>query len=378
MRKGIAHGTGRVYKPTHKAADGKVKTTRFWYIAYYHEGVERRESTKTASYPEAIGILRDRIAGKIPEPQPAAAETAFTINDIIKLIENDYEQEGRKSILTLRRSRFPHLLTYFGELDIRSLDLPAVMLYRDTRKSEKASNGTINREVAVLTRGFRLAYDRNLVKTVIHVKKLKENKARAGFFEWADFQKVLSHVDPCWHELYTVAYITGWRVDTELVPMRWTQVDFLHKAIRLDPGTTKTGDGRNFPFTPLLETALQAQRARVKALEKANGRIIPFVFPRPRTAAPLTSAYKPLKAAAIAAGYEQAMPHDFRRTAARNLEQAGIPRATAKRMIGHKTDAMYERYNIVDKKSIAAGGELLAAYEAKVIAFAAKEQEAAK
>lgn len=41
-----------------------------------------------------------------------------------------------------------------------------------------------------------------------------------------------------------------------------------------------TTDGRSFPFTVLPELAaiLKAQRERTEALEKAQGRIIPWVF----------------------------------------------------------------------------------------------------
>jgi hypothetical protein len=40
--------------------------------------------------------------------------------------------------------------------------------------------------------------------------------------------------------------------------------------------------------------------------------------------------------------------HDFRRTAVRNLERAGVPRSAAMSMVGHKTEAIYRRYAIVD------------------------------
>jgi hypothetical protein len=44
--------------------------------------------------------------------------------------------------------------------------------------------------------------------------------------------------------------------------------------------------------------------------------------------------------------------HDFRRTAVRNLERAGVPRADAMAMVGHLTESIYRRYAISDEASL--------------------------
>ena len=44
--------------------------------------------------------------------------------------------------------------------------------------------------------------------------------------------------------------------------------------------------------------------------------------------------------------------HDFRRTAVRNLERAGVPRSAAMKMTGHLTESIYRRYAIVDESML--------------------------
>jgi integrase len=60
------------------------------------------------------------------------------------------------------------------------------------------------------------------------------------------------------------------------------------------------------------------------------------------------------------------IPHDFRRTAVRNLERAGVPRSVAMKLVGHKTESIYRRYAIVARQDLADGIKRLADYRATV------------
>ncbi len=89
---------------------------------------------------------------------------------------------------------------------------------------------------------------------------LKESNVRRGFFEPEQFQRIQAHLPPDLQGVAAFAFITGWRTPSEILPLEWRQVDFAAGEVRLDPGTTKNGDGRVFPFTHALRRVVIAQR----------------------------------------------------------------------------------------------------------------------
>ncbi len=67
------------------------------------------------------------------------------------------------------------------------------------------------------------------------------------------------------------------------------------------------------------------------------------------------------KNATQAANLPGRIPHDFRRTAVRNLEKAGVSRSVAMKLTGHLTESVYGRYAIVSESDLIEGVEKLSA-----------------
>ncbi len=120
--------------------------------------------------------------------------------------------------------------------------------------------------------------------------------------------------------------------------------------MRLDPGSTKTGEGRLVYLTPELRHLLTHQLERVDRLAKKTGQVIPWVFPH------LTGRFQGERIKSFRRAWQTAcrkvgvpwmLLHDFRRTAVRNLVTAGVPERVAMKMTGHKTRSVFDRYHIV-------------------------------
>ena len=232
-----------------------------------------------------------------------------------------------------------------------------VRAFTAQRQTAGASNGEINRELTALKRMFSLAIQAGKLLVKPYIPMLKEHNVRTGFFERHEFDSICRHLSDVLRRMLTVAYITGWRIPSEIQTLEWRQVDFVAHELRLDPGTTKNDDGRVFPMTRELQAALEQQWQVTRELAKTRGQICPWVFHR--SGEPVKSFVTVWRTACRKAGCPGRIPHDFRRTAVRNLVRAGVPERVAMALTGHKTRSVFERYNIVSQADLRTAARLM-------------------
>jgi integrase len=313
------------------------------------------------------------VEGRVVVPRADRITVAALAEDL----RADYQANGRRSADRLEYS-LAHLLPVFGTRPAMQVTSADVTRYRAQRLAETVPHNcpaephrcpvtapaTVNRELAALKRMFSLAVKGERLQRMPYIEMLKENNARRGFFEREQFEAVRAHLPDYAQPPATFAYLTGWRLKSEILPLQWRQVDFRAGVVTLDVGTTKNRDGRTFPMVPELRALLEVQRTTTDTLQKKIGAIVPWLFHRTKRGRSLKGFTKSWRAACLAAGLPGRIPHDFRRTAVRNLERAGVPRSTAMAMamVGHRTESIYRRYAIVDEVMLREGGAKLAAY----------------
>jgi integrase len=317
------------------------------------------------------GIPIDPTVGRITFDEAAA--------DLL----NDYQANRRVTYADAKRRIKKHLAPFFGNqrmITITTTELRAFVAKRLAdgtpvrRKRESRANdgvsgpdaprqpvaaGEINRELTVLKRMFSLAVQAGTLVRKPHFPMLRENNVRAGFFERDQYLSLLKDLPASMQPLVTFAYVTGWRIDSEVLPLQWRQIDLKVGEVRLDPGTTKNLEGRVFYLTSELQALLNAQRQAADRIQRRKGMIVQHVFfhdvatkngdvgSRSGHAIVPSGFYHARCRARIAAGCPGSIPHDLRRTAIRNMVRAGISERVAMKLSGHKTRSVFDRYNVV-------------------------------
>ncbi len=369
-------------------------TDKLW-IKYTQHGRTIRESTETDNMIEARRMLRNR-EGLVAKGLPVTPDVGrVTFDEAVADLLNDYALNQRKSTDDTRRRIEKHIRPFFGNrrmIAITTADLRAFVAKRQKdgvivrrRRAGKVPPGEsaiqevwqpvsaaeLNRELTTLKRMFSLAVQAAKLHYKPHFPMLRENNVRKGFFERDQYLAVLKHMPEAMRPIVTFAYVTGWRINSEVLPLQWRQVDLAAGEVRLDPGTTKNGEGRVFYLTPELQALLQAQRERADEIQRDVSMIVQHVFfhqpammdgslgLRAGKGISGHGFYQAWRRARTKAGCPGSIPHDFRRTAIRNMVRAGIPERVAMALSGHKTRSVFDRYNIVSDGDLRAAAARL-------------------
>ncbi len=345
-------GTGSIFS---------VPGSRNLWVGYTDaNGKWVRESSGTSKRTEAQTFLKHRLeavsAGNFLGPHVEK----ITVNELFDDLLKDYRTHGQ-FFLWPERTWNAHLKDYFGGAKL-PLEKDAVYTgtrasrvgtaqlaaYVEKRQDEGASKSTINRELALLRRAFSLGFDAEPQK-VPRVPKFhrfivsEKGNERRGFVEEPEYRKLAELAKEPWlRTLLALAYTYGFR-KAELLGMRCSQVDLLDDTICLYSGETKNGEGRIVALTEecrLLVTELRkGKQPEDYLLTRGNGE-------------PVRDLRGTWDALVKAAGLPGLLLHDFRRSAVRNMIRRGVPQKTARQISGHKTDSVFERYNIVSQADI--------------------------
>jgi integrase len=364
-------GSGRIFKPKVRGKDGKrhpIATYTIAYMALRSDGSrgEVRESSHSSDPDVAKKLLKRRLK------EAAAAEitgTIFvgprqqkaTVGELLANLERDYRQ---RQIKGLRRAlgRIGDLKERFGHFRALAITPEVLRRFIEEEQGKGLAPATINRSLEILSRAFHLAVqDRKLAPGAIpRIAKLSERgNARTGFFEPAEVASLVAALPDPLGDMAAFGFLSGWRRG-EIEQLRWSEVDREAREIVLRD--SKNGEGRVLPLGgedwQLIEKRWAAREFKRK--DGSTG-LSDLVFHRNGKAVSEKTFWTQWHRATEKAGLPGKLFHDLRRSAVRDLIRGGAPQSVAMAISGHKTTAMFTRYNISSR-------------EDKILALAARRE----
>lgn len=355
-----AYGSGRIYK---------LKGRKTWMLRYFVDGKRYVESSGTRDREEAKNILDKRIEAKRTHRIAGAGKVTF--EDLAQFIVEDYRRKNRKTTSDLER-RIRHLAGTFKKKRALSVGAAEIEGFIARRLQEGASNSEVNRELSVLRRMYSLGVQRGAIDSVPPISGhfLPEPPPRSGFFEPEEFRAVLArlpgHLRPPVH----FAYLTGWRLQ-EILGLQWSQVDLVGGSINLSGADTKNRTPRRIYMEGQLLALVDEQWH-----DHLDGwQSCPFVFHS--AGQRIRDPRHAWKRACFEAGFGEKyrdepgrtryratkLLHDFRHTGVRNLVRSGVTESVAMTMVGHRTRAMLDRYNITGDRDLREAAEKQEQYQ---------------
>ncbi|MGO9058578.1 MAG: site-specific integrase [Candidatus Binataceae bacterium] len=214
--------------------------------------------------------------------------------------------------------------------------------FKSKRKKADAANGTINRELSILKRGFKLS--KKLLSSIPDIELLEEATPRQGFVTPQEFARLHDALPADLRDPVSFLYHSCWRV-SEMRSLLWR--DIKDGRITLRAENSKNKHPRSLPLRGEIGEIIQRAAAR-RRLD------VPNVFHR--NGRPIQRIHTYAGAWATATrkvGLPGLLIHDLRRSGIKNLIDAGIDMKTAMAVSGHKTVGTFMRYHIIDDHDVA-------------------------
>jgi integrase len=383
-----ARGRGLI-SPRRERGEGRLWLKgKIWWIQFYVHGRQVRESSRSTTKTVAERKLKRRLAQAEAGLIAPSSFRRLRYREMRAALLADYRANSRKSLFRNKDGAeyvcgLKYLDDFFDGYCVVEITTDLIREFSTKRQSEGSPNSTINRSLGKLRRMFFLAKEDGKLRDIPHIPMLKEPPPRKGFLEYHEFQALRLALPEHLRPLLALGFYTGMRLG-EIKKLRWSNVSLIDNQIRLDPGTTKNDEARVIPLMGELPEMLKILRRQSPQSE--------LVFTRGKK--PIGSFRKAWSRASIDAGlarflcrtckseldakrkclvcgvkisvsqavYKGLIFHDLRRTGVRNLVRAGVPERVAQTISGHKTRAVFDRYNIVSERDLKDAGRKLEAY----------------
>ncbi len=239
---------------------------------------------------------------------------------------------------------------------IDTITIQDIYKYMDWRKDQrpaaakedtqrKISGSTINREISLMSDGFRKAirWGELQVNPCIGIERFSEasreryitDRELAAIFKIAQLKEESKHLA----DIVTALYYTGQRLG-RILGLKWNQVNFDERSITF-PQTSKN---KKVPDKIWIVDPLFALFHTIRAKRTLYKVVGPYVFQK-ANGKPYRSIKTSWKSSCRAAGIENARIHDIRHKSITDMLEAGIPVVKVKTAVGHSQTSTTDGYS---------------------------------
>lgn len=360
----MARGDGRIY----------MHGSFFW-CCYYLRGTQHRETTGTADETQARKFLKARLREVGADVIGARAfvtpkANRILISELAAALRTRYELEGKASTQNL--GVIKRIEKDFGDYRATALTSEKIDAYIKARRDAGAAKATVNRVTGMLLQCFNLGvknkhFPATAVPSITHLSE--KGNERIDFMEPADYARVLSFLpDDGLRDFCEWSYATGQRKN-EIASLRWGMLDSNGCTLNIPANVCKNRKARALPLSPELAQIIERRKPARRVTVNGVATMTEFIFHR--NGQPIREFRKSWGTACTKAGVSGVF-HSCRRSCARNLSQAGVPRHIAKKVTGHVSDSMWDRYNIGTDADVLQAMQQTEAYRATARAAAQK------
>ncbi len=332
---------------------GVYKKDNRWYIDYYVNGQRKREVVTIPGKDPATITTRD--AEKALAIRKAEmAQGKFDIMNTQKQIKfevllYDYLQWAKENHRSYDRdiTVSKNLLSFFKDKSVSDIKLWDIEKYKSLRKKIGRQPETINRELTVLRRMFKLAemgaLKNNINKSPIDGMKLIKIplKRYRVLSDW-EFNRLYNSSTTHLKPILLCAYLTGMRRG-EIQKLKWSEVDL--EEVYIHVIETKNDEYRSIPICKILFKTLEELKAQSSSecvFTTQDGK--PFTSRKSWDGA--------FKAAIRRSGIKSCTFHELRHTFVSNLiVREKEDYATVMAISGHKDIRMLQRYSHTNEQA---------------------------
>jgi integrase len=328
-------------------------------MKFYLNGKPVRETTERTNEHAAGKAMRQRTAAL--EARQASIEFGgLKVADLVALIERDYADRQQRSWDRVEYAWRCRLEPFFAKKRVEDLGSDDRDDYVEKRQDEEASNATISRELSYLNRMLELGRQTTPRKVTnpFKFKRLTGNNPRQGFITREQLQKFTEacHISENssrdqrhYAALAILGYHLGWR-SKELRDLKVRQVEPETKCIRRYRSQSKNKAGRLMKLPAecweIVVRYMQGKNPDDYLITRSNG-------------LPIRSMKDGWREIANRAGLPGMIFHNLRRTAARNMLRTGVSASVVMEILGWKSFAMLQRYDIVSEADLAMAADKL-------------------